>query len=120
MSNTVFVGVKVRGVARKEGDVFVAGFPRLDVYSQGETLEEAKANAEDALRLWVESCVERNTLRDALIELGWHLSSGSTAEVQEGAGSEHIVVMEESLGEPWESTINVPAYQAAELLSANG
>ncbi|HET9767956.1 MAG TPA: type II toxin-antitoxin system HicB family antitoxin [Thermoanaerobaculia bacterium] len=70
--NQVVVSVRVRGVLKREGEGWVAGFPRLDVYSQGDTIEEAKANASDALRLWVDSCLDRGTLGEALRDLGWH------------------------------------------------
>ncbi len=116
--NQVFIDVRVRGVLRKEGRVWVAGFPRLDVYSQGRTEEEAKENASEALRLWVESCLDRGTLGDALRELGWHRNTASTIPT-EGDSEERIDVqhIEDVLGQPWEGQINIPAYQAAEFLA---
>lgn len=119
MTNQVLVYVQVRGVLRQEGETWVAGFPRLDVYSQGNSPEEAKRNASDALRLWVDSCIDRGTLGNALRELGWHRHTVGSEQPERGA-EERIEVhfLEDVLGEPWEEEIQVPAYEAAELLAA--
>lgn len=50
----------------KDGGTWVAGFPRLGIYSQGETRDEATRAAREALRLWFVSCIERGTLAAAL------------------------------------------------------
>jgi predicted RNase H-like HicB family nuclease len=115
MTNQLLVCVRVRGVFRPEGDTWVAGFPRLDVYSQGDTAEQAKANAADALRLWIDSCLDRGTLGDALRDLGWHRAKGSDSGDAERMEVHHL---EDVLGEPWEQQIEIPAYQAAELHAA--
>ncbi|HEV8239852.1 MAG TPA: hypothetical protein VGS57_10835 [Thermoanaerobaculia bacterium] len=109
--------VRVRGVVRREDDVWVAGFPRLDVYSQGDSAGEAKENASDALRLWVASCLDRGTLGEALRELGWHRYpevARPPATPDHGAG----VHLEDVLGEAWEEEIDIPAYEAAEFVAA--
>lgn len=117
--NEVLVLLRVRGVLRQDDDMYVAGFPRLDIYSQGETAEEAKANAEEALRLWTESCLDRGTLGAALVELGWHRHPEGAVPVDSGA-KERIAVLhlEDELGEPWDGQIEIPAYQAAEFMAA--
>ncbi len=46
----------------REDDVYVAHWPTLDVYSQGDTSEEAAENLAEAIQLFVASCVERGTL----------------------------------------------------------
>jgi predicted RNase H-like HicB family nuclease len=121
MANAIFVLVKVRGVLREEEGVYVAGFPRLEIYSQGDSPDDAKEAARDALRLWLDSCIERGTLGDALRELGWHRGRPSEKPLDEADGDEEIRVvhLEDALGEPWEEAITVPAYQAAEFLQAN-
>ena len=45
-------------------------FPEINVGSQGETLEIASKNANIALSLCLESCVEAGTLKQALLECG--------------------------------------------------
>ena len=51
----------------REGDVYVSYCPALDLYSQGDTEEEASANLIEALQLFIQSCVERGTL-DAVMK----------------------------------------------------
>lgn len=41
-------------VLRREGDGFVALCPEIDVVSQGDTVEEAKANLREAVELFFE------------------------------------------------------------------
>ena len=45
-------------------------FPEINVGSQGETLEIASKNANIALSLWFESCIDAGTLEQALQESG--------------------------------------------------
>jgi len=42
-------------ILEKEGDMYVALCPELDVASQGSTIEEAKANLKEAVELFLES-----------------------------------------------------------------
>lgn len=53
-------------IIEREGDGFVAFCPELDVTSQGETVEEAKANLREAVGLFLE------TASAAEIESGLH------------------------------------------------
>jgi predicted RNase H-like HicB family nuclease len=68
---TLVVVLKLSAFLQEEGGQWVAGCRSLDVYSQGDTPDEAKANLSEAVQLWIESCVERDTLGEALRELGW-------------------------------------------------
>ncbi len=43
------------GIIEKEGDLYVALCPELDVASQGATVEEATANLREAVELLLES-----------------------------------------------------------------
>ena len=117
MTNQILVSVRVRGVVWSEEDTWIAGFPRLDVYSQGDTPDEAKKNASDALRLWVDSCLDRGTLGAALQELGWHRNR-QTSSAPNDPEPDRASHLEDTLGEPWEERIEIPAYQAAELVAA--
>ncbi|HHD81301.1 MAG TPA: type II toxin-antitoxin system HicB family antitoxin [Campylobacterales bacterium] len=42
------------GILRKEEDMYVALCPELDIASQGITIEEAKENLEEAIKLFFE------------------------------------------------------------------
>jgi predicted RNase H-like HicB family nuclease len=46
---------RVTAVIEREGDGYVAFCPEFDVASQGDTIEEARANLQEALALFVES-----------------------------------------------------------------
>lgn len=50
---------------------WIAGCPALDVYSQGTSEEDAARSLVEAVTAWFESCLERNTLEEALLELGF-------------------------------------------------
>jgi predicted RNase H-like HicB family nuclease len=41
-------------VIEKEGDIYLALCPELDIASQGTTIEEAKANLKEAVELFLE------------------------------------------------------------------
>jgi predicted RNase H-like HicB family nuclease len=43
------------GIIEREGDLYVALCPELDVASQGTTVEEATANLKEAVELFLES-----------------------------------------------------------------
>ena len=59
--------------------------PALDVYSQGDTKEEALSNLREAVQLFISSCYERGTLADVLKDSGFIVSP------DEGAKPESIV-----------------------------
>ncbi|MFB3881066.1 MAG: type II toxin-antitoxin system HicB family antitoxin [Armatimonadota bacterium] len=45
-------------VIEREGDAYVALCPELDIASQGDTVEEARANLQEALQLFFETASE--------------------------------------------------------------
>ena len=55
---------------RKRGRWYIGSCAPLDLHSQGRTREEARQNLGDAVVFFVESCVRRGTLGEALHELG--------------------------------------------------
>lgn len=59
------------GFVFKEGRTWVAYCQGLDLSSCGATEDAALAAVSKAIKLWVESCIERGTLEQALGELGW-------------------------------------------------
>ena len=46
-------------IIEKEGDMYVALCPELDIASQGETVEKAKVNLKEALELFFETASEQ-------------------------------------------------------------
>ena len=55
----------------KEGDVFIAYVPQLDVSSCGDTATAARHNIQDAVSLLLETSKERGTLTEILEEAGY-------------------------------------------------
>jgi predicted RNase H-like HicB family nuclease len=55
----------------REGDVFVAHVPELDVSSCGDTTDDARRNIQDAVRGFLETSEEMGTLTDILEEAGY-------------------------------------------------
>ena len=54
----------------REDDVYISCWAPLDLYSQGDTPDDAVTNLIEAVHLFVESCIERGTLRAVLADLG--------------------------------------------------
>jgi predicted RNase H-like HicB family nuclease len=96
---------------------WVAGCPQLDIFSQGDTKEAAKAALDEAVKLWIESCVERNTLDEALRQCGFR-----RVTAEEAQRSRQVLTLHPPLPETEADTFNlmliVPAYQAAAVLAA--
>lgn len=63
--------ISVRVEIFKEGDVYVAISPELNVSSFGETVEDARKSIKEAIEIFVEECREMGTLEDVLEESGF-------------------------------------------------
>lgn len=61
----------------KEGDLFVAVSPELNVSSFGDTVEEARASLREAIDAFVEECQAMGTLDEVLEEAGFSRTNGS-------------------------------------------
>ena len=55
----------------REGDMYVAHVPELDVSSCGETQEKARTNIQDAVRGFLEAADGKGTLDEILEEAGY-------------------------------------------------
>ena len=55
----------------KEGDLYVALAPELNVSSLGETLEEARRSIQEAVEAFVEECERMGTLHEVMEEAGF-------------------------------------------------
>lgn len=55
----------------KEGNIFIAYTPALDLSTSGKTFEEARVHFEEAVNLFFEEIVEKGTLEEVLLDLGW-------------------------------------------------
>lgn len=68
---TVEFTVKVPIKITKKGDIFISYCPVLDLFSQGDTEEEAWKNIGEAIKLFVTTCFERGTLEEVLKHCGF-------------------------------------------------
>lgn len=115
------VSVKLLCSAHREAkNRWVTTCPSLRIASQGKTLEAAKKSLREAIQLWFESCLERDTLDEAMRELGFqHASPEEVAAAGEGVTIVQSTVTPES-SDSFHVDITIPAYQAAALLSSGG
>ena len=75
----------------KEGAVYVAYVPELDVSSCGDTAEQARNNIQDAVRGFVHTSQEMGTLKDILEESGYHLE-GEVWRAPEFVSLDHLTL----------------------------
>ena len=65
------MNISVRIELFKEGDLYVALSPELNVSSFGETIEDAKNSLKEAVEAFIEECQEMGTLEEVLEESGF-------------------------------------------------
>jgi predicted RNase H-like HicB family nuclease len=65
------MNISIRIEVFREGDVYVALSPELNVSSFGETVEDAKKSAREAIEAFIEECETMGTLEDVLEESGF-------------------------------------------------
>lgn len=55
----------------KENDQFVAYTPALDLSTSGKTLEQAKKNFTEAVKIFFDEIISMGTFEEVLLDLGW-------------------------------------------------
>ena len=60
----------------REGDVYVAHVPELDVSSCGKTTDEARRNIQNAVKGFLDTAQEAGTLNEALEKSGYRFEQG--------------------------------------------
>jgi predicted RNase H-like HicB family nuclease len=120
MTESIQIVVKLRGVVRHEGRRWVAGCPKLNVWSQGTSQQDAKRSLGEAVQLWIEDCLIRGTLDTALREVGfqpapWDMPFTGAEQL---VGIRRLTADEHLLGTDFDVSISMPAYQAAAFLQA--
>lgn len=101
---------------RGEAGTWVAGTPELDVFSQGDTREEALRNAVEAIELFLEVSAERGTLGELLHRA--HVAKvtdqpTTLGELLEVASERHV---RRSLLERWNEFLRRPAPTRREIV----
>jgi hypothetical protein len=108
MTETIALDVHLRGYVRRDTPArWLSACPMVGVASQGSTAEEARNCLRSAVELWFESCVERGVLDQALREANFR--PAGSVEMGSASGGD------ETLGEPFELHLSIPAYEAALL-----
>ncbi|HME44520.1 MAG TPA: type II toxin-antitoxin system HicB family antitoxin [Syntrophorhabdales bacterium] len=77
-----FFSLTLPVTVKKKAKIYISSCPCLDVYSQGQTEEEAEKNLGEALKLFLISCYERGTLDEALKECGFAPEAKKTSGAQ--------------------------------------
>ena len=96
MSIQVEMRLEVPCEVSQEGKWYVASCPVLDVYSQGETEEKAKANLAEAVSAFLISCFERGTLDAVFKQCGFRALESSGGYIRrtdsDSLGSEYLKI----------------------------
>ena len=89
--------VRFQAWFRRDGRAWIAWCPAVDVMTQAETMKRARESLREAVKLWFESCIERNALGEALTELGFsELPLGEAPP----AGAETVAVIRQPDAQP--------------------
>ena len=59
----------------KEGKVYVAFCPALEIATQGNTLKEAQKMFHEMVGIFIDELIERGTLEKVLTDMGWKKST---------------------------------------------
>lgn len=73
---------------KKREKWYLAGCDQMDIFSQGETEEIALENLKEAIRLFMASCLERNTLNQVLEDCGFHTVGDPLSECEKKLAKE--------------------------------
>jgi len=120
MTESIEITVNVHGVVRHEGRRWIAGCPKLNVWSQGASKQEAQRCLKEAVELWIEDCLVRGTLDQALREVGfqpapWGIPlTGVEGSVTVKRTADAAAV----LGTDFDLNVSMPAYQATAFLQS--
>lgn len=82
--------MKVPAEIFQDGPVYVSCCPTFDVYSQGDTEEEAKKNLVEALTGFIITCFEMGTLSEVLKSSGFSPTEKLEPEEPEDQGGNFI------------------------------
>jgi predicted RNase H-like HicB family nuclease len=75
----------------KEGEMYVAHVPELDLSTYGETQEKARANIQDAVRGFLEAAEDKGTLHEILEESGYE-RNGTEWKAPEFVGLDRVTM----------------------------
>jgi len=68
--------ISLPAIVKQRTNMWISSCPCVDVFSQGDTKEEAMANLKEALSLFVETCHEMGTLEQVMKDSGFSVITG--------------------------------------------
>lgn len=71
MKKTHHIAVNLPVQFIKDGNVFVAQCPALDISTQGDTFEEAQKMFDELVHTYIDELIEMGTLEEVLLSCGW-------------------------------------------------
>lgn len=69
-------------IRREKPGIYGVYCPALDLWSQGDTVAEAKKNIAEAVELFIESCYERGMLNQVLLDCGFKFAGQRQARIK--------------------------------------
>jgi predicted RNase H-like HicB family nuclease len=118
MAEIIKLEIQLQAFVRRETrSRWIAVCPKIDVATQGTSMDDAKRCLDEAVELWFEDCIERGTLQEALRECGFRIATREDAD----PAADRIVMTRDSepdiLGDAFSVNVTIPAYQAASLMA---
>lgn len=100
------VGVEVSVFIIKEGKQFTAYCPALELSSYGPSAEEAKANFDEAMVIFLEETERKGTLEKVLLKLGWSLQQKPKRSFQPPTLSQRL--LKKYPGKVYKEKVSIP------------
>jgi predicted RNase H-like HicB family nuclease len=118
LTESILLRVRLQAFTKQAGKHVVAGCPSLNVVSQGKDKADAERCLKEAVQVWFESCLERGVLEQALQEVGFRPAPWGVPAEAPGESIEIYRTEDEALlGEPFQVSVEIPAFLASSLLS---
>ncbi len=76
----------------QKGNWYLAKSPELDFIAQGKTVEEAKSNLSEVVKIQFQEMEEMGTLNDYLVECGFEVKGDNIDPVNEIIGFEKLTL----------------------------
>lgn len=80
MDNTLSIKLGVNVIFFQDGEYIIAYSPELDLSTYAKTKTIAQKRFNEAVEIFLETAIEKNSLYDQLLELGWTVRKKPTAK----------------------------------------
>lgn len=86
--------VKLEYKVRLDGRDWLAWCVPLDIMAQATSKKRAIKSLQEAVELWFGSCIERNVLHQALLEVGFHKAKPGDPPIPDGTSIVDVVTQQ--------------------------